>query len=245
MTRIIVVSRHFERRLARYASKTLRCPVAFAPAAFERAEPVRLADPGEISIVYAGSVSAIEGVGILIDAFRRVTRTGSVRARLTIVGNPAHQERIEQYETAAADLVADGRVRFVPAVDHARYASLLRGADLLVIPRPTSVASRAGFPYKLVEFIASGVPVVVTRFGDVEEYFVDRTHCLMCAPDDPAALAATLEFAIEHLPELRPLGERGRQRVAELFSFEAVAAQLRGLIEPPEGSMAHGFRSAS
>jgi glycosyltransferase involved in cell wall biosynthesis len=172
-------------------------------------------------------------VDILIDAFRRVRRNGQRRARLSIVGNPAHSETIQQYKSAAEDLLSDGSAAFLPAVDRNRYASLLRGADLLVIPRPTSIASRAGFPYKLVECIASGTPVLVTRFGDVEEYFRDGIDCLMCDPDDADALATAIDFAIDHGADMHRRSLEGQRRVADLFSFDAVAAQLTDLLRRP------------
>ena len=228
---VIVVSRHLERRLARYSSKTIRCPVAFDPSNYARAEPVRLAPAGEFAVIYAGSISGIEGVDVLLEAFRLVGESARRRVRLFIVGNPAHNETVQQYEAAAADLIQAGLVSFLPGVDHARYASLLRGADLLVIPRPITVGSSAGFPYKLVECIASGTPVLVTRFGDVEEYFESGVHCLTCAPGDAGALAAGIQFAMDRTTELRALAPEGQKRVRQLFAFESVAGQLRRMLE--------------
>lgn len=228
--RVVVVSRHLERRLARHKAKTIRCAVAFDPSDFAGAEPIRLARSDEFGILYAGSVSQVEGVDILLAAFRFLGPSPGRRPRLFIVGNPAHNETIQKYERAAADLGAEGLITFLPAVDHRRYASLLRGADLLVIPRPTSVASAAGFPYKLVEYIASGVPVLVTRFGDVEEYFADGVHCLMCDPDAPGALAAGIRRAMDGDAELAEIAAAGQERVTELFTIEAVAGQLGALV---------------
>ena len=135
-------------------------------------------------------------------------------------------------------MLSAGRVTFMPAVEWSRYASILKGADLLVIPRPTSVASQAGFPYKLVEYIASGAPVLVTNFGDVEEYFAGGEHCLICRADDPAALADGIRFALEHPDQMRAIARQGQKRTRELFAFESVAGQLRNLIEEAGG--AHG-----
>ena len=229
VSRVVVVSRHFECRLARHSGKVVRLPVAFDPGMFASATPERLEPPDAPVVLYAGSVSRTEGVDSLLEAFRAV-RQHVPGVRLFVVGNPAHSETIDQYEQSSRSLGLDGWVTFLPAVDQARYASLLRGADLLVIPRPTTVSSQAGFPYKLAEYIASGVPVVVTRFGDVEEYFVDQVHCLMCAPNDAAALASTMVAALNRWPEVRNTAAEGQRHVARLFAYESVAGQLSALV---------------
>lgn len=228
--RIVVVSSHLERRLGAHPGKVLRCPMAFDPGTFAAAEPERLASGDEFAVLYAGSVSLTEGVAMLLDAVRTVAGTLSGSVRLFVVGSPAHNETVAQYEAAAGELAAHGVVSFLPAVDRRRYASLLRGADLLVIPRPTSVSSSAGFPYKLAEYISSGVPVLVTRFGDVEEYFSDGVHCLMCDPS-AAGLADGIRRGMALAGAASDMGTAGRRRAEELFGFGPVADRLRRLLE--------------
>ncbi len=228
MAAVIVVSRRLHERAAPYAAATIMCPAVFDASPFITAPPERLADAGDFEILYAGSVSRTEGVHLLIDAVRRVRV--DLRVRLFVVGNPAHNETIEEYRALAGDLAADGTVTFLPGVDRQRYASLLRGADLLVIPRPTSSASSAGFPYKLLDFLASGTPLVVTRFGDVAQYFSDGVHCVTCAPDDAAELAGAIGAVVRRPHEARAIAYAGQQRVSELFSMQIVAAQLGQLV---------------
>ncbi len=206
--------------------------MAFDPRVFERAEPIRLAAADEFAILYAGSVSRIEGINFLIDAFRRVRGNAHARPRLFVVGNTAHSETIGEYKAAAGELVSDGSVSFLPAVGQERYASLLERSrspgdpppDISGFPGRVSLQARRGY-------IASGAPVLATRFGDVEEYFSNNVHCLMCDPDDSQPLAAGIEFAMAHADRLRALGEQGLQRVKELFAIDAVAGQLRQLLE--------------
>lgn len=234
--RILVVTRHFERRLQRHARKVRRLPMLFDPGRFERGPIERPAGARGPSILYAGSISTIEGVHILIEALARLQDGAGGRATLRIIGAPAHGDSIETYRDLATRLRVSDRIAFQPALDRDRYAATLRGADLLVIPRTTGYASQAGFPYKLGEYLATGTPVVVTRFGDVEEYFVDRRDCFMCAPDDPADLALMIGYALEHQEDARAIGRRGQSRVRELFAFEKVAGLLDAMLRELEGA---------
>jgi glycosyltransferase involved in cell wall biosynthesis len=241
--RILVVTRHLERRLQRHARKVRRLPMLFDPGRFERGPIERPADVVRPSICYAGSISTIEGVHILIEALARLQNGAGGRATLRIIGTPAHGDSIATYRDLAARLGVSDRIVFEPALDRDRYAATLRGADLLVIPRTTGYASQAGFPYKLGEYLAAGTPVVVTRFGDVEEYFVDRRHCFMCAPDDPEALASMMRHALEHAEEAGAVSRGGQARVRALFAFDQVAGVLDAMLREIEnGAAAAGDR---
>jgi glycosyltransferase involved in cell wall biosynthesis len=202
----------------------------FDPAPFEQGPASRLSPPDEYAVVYAGSISRTEGVPALIQAFAALAPELRERARLWIIGNTAHGETLDEYRRQASEAGIESRASFLPPLDRQSYAAHLRGADLLVIPRTTGFASQAGFPYKLGEYLASGTPVLVTRFGDVEEYFVSRRDCLMCAPDSAAALSAALEDALRDLEGARAIGAAGQRRARELFSFEQTGGRLDALL---------------
>jgi glycosyltransferase involved in cell wall biosynthesis len=236
MAAVLVVSRRLHDRVAPQARTTLLCPAAFDPAPFAQAVPERLAGPDEFEILYAGSISRTEGVPLLVEAVGLLASAG-LRPRLFVVGNPAQNETIQAYRELAARVLPTGGVNFLPGVERSRYASLLRGADLLVIPRPTSAASAAGFPYKLIEFLASGTPLVVTRFGDVEHYFADGVHCRMCAPDDARALAEAIRAVVERPDEARAAAAVGQRHVGQLFSRPVVAGQLASLLASLAGPL--------
>lgn len=236
--RILVVTRHFERRLHRHAPKLRRLTMLFDPERFERGPADRLGGLSGPSILYAGGISVIEGVHILIEAFAQLPDGPTGRASLQIVGASSHGDSIETYRSQAARLGVSDRIVFHPTLDRDRYAAALRGADVLVIPRTTGYASQAGFPYKLGEYLATGTPVVVTRFGDVEDYFTDLRDCFMSAPDDPSALASTLRYVLDHEQEARVIARCGQFRARELFSYEHGAKVLDEMLHELEGAAA-------
>lgn len=79
--------------------------------------------------------------------------TGEVR-------NPAVKSRLEQYPN----------VRFLPPVKPSEVPSLLRKFDAGIIPYICSEINKNVYPLKINEFLAVGVPVVMTRFADLPEF---------------------------------------------------------------------------
>ena len=82
-----------------------------------------------------------------------------------------------------------------------------------------------GLPMAMLEAMAHGLPVVVTRVGAIPEAVAhDREGLLYDAGDIPA-LAAHLQMLLDDPEQARRIGSTGRQRVIEQFSL-ARSAQL-------------------
>lgn len=84
------------------------------------------------------------------------------------------------------------------------------------------------FPNVVAEAMSVAVPCVVTDVGDAALLLGDAG--LVVPPRDPAALAGAIEQLIEAGPDQRAaIGRRGRQRIADHFSIEAVVQQYEAL----------------
>jgi glycosyltransferase involved in cell wall biosynthesis len=79
-----------------------------------------------------------------------------------------------------------------------------------------------GLPLSILEAMAAGLPVVASNVGGVPELVVQGETGMLVPPDDPAALAETIERLLTDQPLARRLGDAARVRVAEHFDLAAV-----------------------
>lgn len=94
----------------------------------------------------------------------------------------------------------------------------------------------AGASNKAFEYLASGVPLLVSDLPDWKQIFVSAGVAWACDADSVDSLARTLDRALGDGATVAAMGERGRQLVLERWNYEtqfapvlqAMNAVLRG-----------------
>jgi len=125
---------------------------------------VPVSERDELTIVYAGKISAPKGVPWLIDAMRLVRPPRGKRVRLLLAGAAVGPER-DEIENRAADL---GNVVFLGALTQKELAEVLQQADVFVLP-----SFFEGLPLVVVEAMACGCRAVVTDLPGLDSWLPD------------------------------------------------------------------------
>lgn len=178
-------------------------------------------------LMYAGGLSELKGIPLLLDAFSRV-REGTYE--LWITGTGPLQSAVEE---AAA---RDSRIKYWGFQSRPALLALYAQADVLVNPHSTrSASARYLFPSKLIEYIATGTPVITTcSTAEVGEQY---GQFVFLAADDSADTLATAMSDAMRLPraELAAKGAAGRAFVLANKTWAAqgqrIAAFISGLIQ--------------
>lgn len=182
---------------------------------------------GAVEIGYAGSlVETKDGPRALIRAFVRAKSSARVPLRLTlVVGGHSVDDRAEVMELVAALGVADS-VSVAGPYPVESMPEVLRKFDILVLPRPESRQAHGGFPTKLGEYLATGVPVVATRVGPVELFLKDRVSAFLVAPSQEDELVSALD-ELAHAPVVRhEVGAAGRDAAKQALDVRVHAKRL-------------------
>ena len=98
---------------------------------------------------------------------------------------------------------------------------ILASCDIAVLP------SRAeGLPNAVLEYMAAGLPSVVTRVGGNEELVEDGVTGLLVPAEDPDALSAALLRYLRNPEEAGKIARRGREFVSRTFSFDRLVCEV-------------------
>jgi glycogen(starch) synthase len=164
-------------------------------------------------LLYVGAVGVHKGVGVLLDAYRRLRARG-VDVPLVLVGK-AHGE--------ALDVSGDGVVHHHGA-EHRAVMAAWRHAAVGVVPSLWSEP----FGQVAVECLAAATPAVVSATGglaDIVEHGVQGTHV---PPGDPVALADAITSVLADPGLRRRLACAGPMRAAQ-FTVSAIAPRIEAI----------------
>jgi glycosyltransferase involved in cell wall biosynthesis len=147
-------------------------------------------------------------------------RAQAVRVDLDLFG-PSRDEVATSLdgETSLLDELGDA-VRFHGRIPQDQVPTRLSGVDFTVILRPTARYSEAGFPTKLVESLASGVPVITTPTSDIATFVKHGNEGILLDGHSSAAVARGIH-EILRMPRagwLR-MGRAARQRALGAFDY--------------------------
>ncbi len=171
--------------------------------------------PGRL-ITTASADVALKGLAYLIEAMAKLRADGD-DISLTIIGRPKpgkSLDLIEQFGLAP-------HIDFVSGVPDERIVELYSEAELAVVP-----SLYEGFSLPAIEAMCSGTPLVATDGGALPEVTgTDGETVFRCRKGDAGDLAATIRRALEN-PSLRArVGEQGRRRVMERWTWQRCAEQ--------------------
>lgn len=156
---------------------------------------------------------------LALEAFRKLPLPLRDRAELRIVGAVADEDYLASLRRDAEGL----RVTFHTDVDD--IVPYYQGAHLILFP----TMMEEGFGYTAAEGMACGRPVVHFHCAAVDEA-CGAAAVAVPSGDTSAMAAAAAELLVD--PErCRALGEAGRRRVEDTFSWDAVWSRYRGVLE--------------
>ena len=106
-----------------------------------------------------------------------------------------------------------------------------RQALALLIPLRDTIQDRARFPHKIGEYLASGVPIVTTRYGEIEHYFTDGENAIVSKSYDLQEYADKMKYVLDYPAEARKIGEKGRELGKQIFDYRKQGTSLLNFIQ--------------
>jgi glycosyltransferase involved in cell wall biosynthesis len=183
-------------------------------------------DDGEVRFVFSGRFVDWKGIQFLLPAFEQAAAVER-SCRLELIGGGGEFDW-QIRELAGRDAIRD-LVRLHGWVARERAAEILRNADVFVMPSLRECGGTA-----ILEAMAMGKPVIVTRWGGPADY-VNESCGILVAPDSEEAFVHGLSDAIIALARSadlrRKLGAGGIKRVDEDYlSWDAKANRVLSIL---------------
>lgn len=117
------------------------------------------------------------------------------------------------------------RVKFLGRKQSHEIPKLLINAECLLLTPQESFKS-GGFPTKLGEYLATGVPVICTAVSEIPQY-LDEKSALLVEPNNLEQLLDAMKKIEHERSECREIGRKGQMIAKEFFSVESHVMGLK------------------
>ncbi len=216
--RVVAISSYTAAELRELAD----VPIEVIP--YTTALPERPSAPKSIggppTLLFVGRLVERNGVPYLIEAMG-LLRDRSLR--LVIVGEGPERPKLE---AAVQRLGLADRVEFRGKISAAELQAAYAQASAFVLPSVFDArGDTEGLGVVALEAMNYGTPVVASRIGGIPDVVEDGVSGLLVPPADAAALATALRRVLDEPGLARTLGEAGRRRLHEQFSWKAITAR--------------------
>ncbi|MBI2101501.1 glycosyltransferase family 4 protein [Candidatus Woesearchaeota archaeon] len=164
-------------------------------------------------ISYMGSIQKLHGVDILIKTFEEL-RKDVKGARLMLAGKVINAN--EGFDLRKKYII------YLGSLPQKKVVSAINATDVVVIPYPNNSFTRyMQAPYKLMEFMACNVPLVITDAGEMHKSMKDKKLVAKAGSIDD------LKEKIKYALRLKKLNSRD---VAAEYDWENIASKLNAVI---------------
>lgn len=195
--------------------------------------------------LYAGRIEPIKGLNNLLEAWDLIKKNQPrtyERSRLLVIGGGepgydfAENPEMQRLQRCVQEKGLQDRINFLGSRQHQALRTYFTAADALIMP-----SLYESFGLVVVEALACGTPVIVSRIGKIKSIVRDGENGFSFSPNNPAALADLLVSFPEKRKRLHS-GERIRSGIINKFSWPAAAAKtysvMCGLTHSQKGLIA-------
>jgi glycosyltransferase involved in cell wall biosynthesis len=176
----------------------------------------------KMTIGYIGSFGVKDGIPHLLKATAEARKT-IPQLKLRLIGfceNRPHIERLI-YEFGM-----ERSVEITGAVLYHEVPALLGGCDLLMMSRINTSYANYGFPTKLGEYLALGIPVIASKVSDIEKYIQHEENALLVDPENIHQLTSYIIKSYYEEERYTSMGLKGRAVVLKYFTHTQAAEKL-------------------
>ncbi len=184
---------------------------------------------GRFNVMFAGNIGEAQGLDTVLDAAELLRDVPEVQ--FVLVGDGLAAPRLRD-AAATRGLM---NVRFLGRHPVERMPDLYALADVLLIHLKDDPLFRITIPHKTFAYMASGKPVLAAAAGDCAAVVSKAGAGVVCAPEQPRALADAVRGLYALPPEDRQrMAENGRRAIQRGYSRELLVAHIEAVLKDVE-----------
>ncbi len=208
---VIIANHLWEETITQRAVSREKCStfLNYPTPYFFRRYPRRRND-GKIRLIYPGTLNRHQGVDIAVRAFDLI-RAKVPGAELHVYGEGPEKDTLKRL---VAELGLDNQVFIRDALPLEEIIPAIAEADIGVVPKRAEGFGNTAFSTKILEFMALGLPVIVSRTA-IDSHYFSEDIVRFFDPGDVRSLAEAMRELISDPRRRKELANRAAEFARE------------------------------
>jgi len=157
-----------------------------------------------------------DGVLSLLDSLA-IVKLKYPEIKLKVAGYGSEID-VELFRQKIKDLGLFRNVDYLGSLQGIDAIKLIQNARALVSFRPSSIQAEYGFPTKVVEYLATGNPVITTLTGDLRLFLINNENSFTTSPGDIEGFAKQWIIILQDFDSAKKVGAQGKELVMNVFN---------------------------
>lgn len=174
-------------------------------------------------LFYHGSIYQSRGVSCVIEALQYLEPRYSKIVRFIVVGPDTGQVKLSDIVKSKG--LSDS-VILKGYVPHERIAEEIGEADCCICPLPDLPEWNVSSPLKVMEYLASGKPVILTPIPAHRDVFVGQKFVVWTKGYDPINISKAIQYAYDNRVSLRKSAGKAPKYIEKYFDWGIQAKRL-------------------
>jgi glycosyltransferase involved in cell wall biosynthesis len=145
---------------------------------------------------------------------------------------------INQIKTLATQIEVDQRLEIIDAMPRSELLKWAVKSDIGLALMPmgsddTNLAAMTGASNKVFDYLASGLPLIVSNLPDWDRMYVETGYGVGCDPEDVNSIVNAIQYFLDNPDKIRAMGEMGRQKILDDWNYENQFEPILKILNQP------------
>lgn len=159
-----------------------------------------------------------DGLYNLILSFSIFKKKVGENYTLRLIGDISDKDQIAPLMDLCKRENIEKSVELTGKIDRDKIPIMLSDSKLLALCRPNNRQAEGGFPTKLGEYLATGLPTLTTKVGEIGNFIRDGINGFLADSNDPDVFANKMVEILSNYDRSAKIGQKGKKLVETVFS---------------------------
>ena len=209
--KVIAISRYLEKYFCKKGIDTINIPMLCDCRDYSEKQHTM---ENSLTLFYAGTPAKKDLVGNVILALREL----HVKKNIRFVIFGCTPEHLCKYCNVNDKILEDLKeiIEIKGRVPRKQIIEAMKEADFLILPRDAELRyAKAGFPSKVVEALANGIPIICNYHSDLAEYLIDGKNAIISNGHTVESLKIAIENAVSLTSDEKIALKRNARKTAK------------------------------